>query len=333
MDGTKTGIRFSSLLYRITRLEDLPTELILEIFDYTRIGDLSTAFWNLNIRFNRLLRSLRSLSLRLTKSESYEASLFAQQINRLVIVTREQINLHPFVNLRSLIVNWGNETLLRDIHAETFPNLIYLSLTVAFDSQSTRQIASDVFCNRFTSLCYADLGQIALPTPFSWSQSSSLRSILIVSLNINIIPLILQSCPRLTHFKVRITGENDVDLSTIPSILHHPLKQFIFIQSQTSTFVFNLIHIFYLIPNLQQLDLRLCTRSFIDLIEFLADNLIDLNRFDCHIIEHPNKDNLLDINLLRNLHRCYSSIQCTLREDLFCLYATKQMKMKKEISS
>jgi hypothetical protein len=305
-----------------TRLEDLSNELIIEIFDYTKISDLSVAFWNLNKRFNQLIRSLRYLSLNLTKNED---CLFAQQIVRLVIVTLDQIHLNSFINLRTLIINWGTEYHLKQIRSDILPNLIYLSLSVSFDFQSTKSLALEIFSNRFTSLRYADLGKISMPIVSSWSQSPSIRSILIVSININIIPLILCSCPQLTHFQVRICGENDLDLSSLPIIFNHPLKQFIFIQSQTSTFVFNLTNIFYFIPNLKRIDLRLCTRSFIDLIQFISDHFIYLNRFDCHIIEYPYKDANLDINLLRNIHRCYSSIQCTLREDSFCLYTTNKL--------
>ncbi|CAF4373686.1 unnamed protein product, partial [Rotaria sp. Silwood2] len=168
------------------------------------------------------------------------------------------------------------------------------------------------------------LGIIDIPSNFSWSQSPSLRSIRIFSPNINIIPLILQSCIQLTHFEVRITSEHPLDISSLPIIFNHPLKQFIFLQSQNSTFVYDIANIIYLIPNIKRIDLRLCTRSFIDLIKLISKYLNDLKNFHCHIIEYPNKDENIDINILRNIHPCYSGIQCTLREDCFCLYTSKK---------
>jgi hypothetical protein len=306
-----------------TLFEDLPNELIIEIFDYTKISDLSNGFWNLNQRFNQLVRSLRYLSLNLTKNQTYESYFFAQQIIRLVIVTLDQIDFIRFSNLRTLIINWGNEYHLKEIRSEILPNLIYLSLPISFDYQLKHQLTSEIFSNRFTSLRYVDLGKISMPIVISnWSQSPSIRSIRIISLNINIIPLILHSCSQLIHFEVRICGENNFDLLSLPIIFNHPLKQFSFIQPQISKFVFNLNNIFYLIPNLKRINLQLCTRSFSDLIEFLSNNFINLNHFDCHIIEYPNKDVNIDINHLRTIHRCYSSIQCTYREDCFCLYTT-----------
>jgi len=310
-----------------TLLEDLPNELIIEIFNYTKIRDLLFTFWNLNIRFNQLIHSLKYLSLVLTKNETYENILFPQQIVRIVIVTLDNINLSSFINLRTLILNLANENHLKQIQSDILPNLIYLSLSISFDFQSKEQLTSEIFSNRFSSLRYADLGKIAMPNFLSWSESPSLRSILIVSLNINIIPLILQSCPQLTHFRVQIIDEHALDLSSLPIISNHQLKKIIFIQSPTSKFVFDILNILYLIPNVKQIDLRLCTRSFIDLIKLISKNFIYLNRFDCHIIEYPNKDENININIIRNIHSCYSCIQCTLREDNFCLYTTNRLKI------
>ncbi|CAF3919871.1 unnamed protein product [Rotaria magnacalcarata] len=290
-------------------LENLPNELIIEIFGYSKIRDLSFGLWNLNKRFNALIRSLKYLSLILTKDCTSEELLFSEQIIRMVIVTLESINLNPFINLRSLVLNLATENHLKQIQSIVLPNLVYLSLPLSFDSRSTKQLASEVFSNRFSSLRFADLGVIDMPSNLSWSQSPSLRSIRIFSPNINIIPLILQSCTQLTHFQVRITGEHPLDIPSLPIISNHPLKQFIFLQAQHSTIAFNIANIIYLIPNVKQLDLRLCTISFIDLIKLISKYLIKLNRFDCHIIEFPNKDETIDINVLRKIHPCYSGIQ------------------------
>ncbi|CAF1008448.1 unnamed protein product [Rotaria sp. Silwood1] len=308
----------------LTLLEDLPNELIMEIFGYTKICDLSCGFWNLNQRFNQLIRSLRYLSLILTKNQTYENMLLYEQITRIVIVTLENINLYSFINLRSLILNLATENHLKQIQSNILPNLVYLALPLSFDKKSTIQLASEVFSNRFTSLRFADLGIIDMPSNLTWSQSPSLRSIRIFSPNINIIPLILQSCTQLIHFQVRITDENPLDVSSLPVILNHPLKKLIFLQSQNSTYVYDITNIIYLIPNIKCIDLRLCTRSFIDLIKLISIYLIDLKNFDCHIIEFPNKDENIDINIIRNIHPCYSGIQCTLREDCFCLYTSKK---------
>lgn len=308
--------------------EDLPNEILFEIFEYTQLIDLAQGFWDLNQRLNRLIRSLQFLSLRLTQSRTYESIFFAQQIIRLVIVTLDRITLQIFPNLRTLIINWGQDDHLKEIRSEFLPNLVYLSLPLTFNPSSTVALTTEVFSNRFTQLRYVDLGRICLPLHSSWSQSPSLRSIKLVCLNINIIPRILRACLQLTHLQARIHGEHELDLSSLPILINHPLKHFIFHQPTTSTFVFDLTQIFSLTPNIQRLDLRLCTRSFVDLLGFLAEHLLELVRFTCHIIEYPNKEKHLEIDFLRNLHRSYHFIQCTLREDCFCLYTTTKQRMK-----
>lgn len=310
----------------LTLYEDLPNELIIEIFTYTSTHDIGKGFWNLNQRFNQLIKSLQYLSLVINKYPINEWFLFHKQIIRLVIVTLNNISYESCRNLRTLKLNLANENHLKQIQSKNFPNLIYLSITISFDYSLTKQITSDVFSNQFQSLRYADLGKIDMSTLSSWSQTPSLRSITILSPNINIIPSILQSCPQLIYFKVGINDELDLDLLSLTNLSNHPLKQFIFIQPSNSKFTFNITKLFYLIPNLKSIDLRLCTRSFIDLIEFLSKFMIYLKKFSCSIIEYPNKHENIDIKFLRNIHQCYSSIQHTLREDSFCLYTTKTIK-------
>lgn len=305
----------------ITLLEDLPNEILLGIFDYTRLIDLYRIFWNLNQRFNRLIRSLKCLSLRLTQSETDEGIFFAQQIARLVIVTLAPISLQPFPNLRSLIINWANENHLKAIRPESLPHLTYLSLPMSFSPSSTIVLASHVFTNGFPALRYADLGKVSFPVYSTWTSSPSLRSIKILCTNINILPLILHICPQLTHLQVRTQGEDELDLNSLSLIINHPLTQLIFIQSFNTTYVFDITKILSCLPRIKQLDLRLNTRSLIDLLQFIAGNLPDLTHFNCHIIEYPNQVE----HVWGNIHPCFRSIQRTVREDSFCLY-TKQQK-------
>ncbi|CAF4549473.1 unnamed protein product, partial [Rotaria sp. Silwood2] len=135
-----------------TLLENLPNELIIEIFGYTKICDISFGFWNLNTRFNQLIRSLKYISLILTRNQTYEKILLSEQITRIVIVTLDNIYLKPFINLRSLKLNLATENHLKQIQSNILPNLVYLSLPLSFDSRSIKQLASEVFSNRFIYL-------------------------------------------------------------------------------------------------------------------------------------------------------------------------------------
>ena len=304
----------------ITLLEHLPNEILLGIFDYTRLIDLYQFFSNLNQRFNRLIRSLQFLSLRLTQSETNEGIFFAQQIARLVIVTLAPISLQPFRNLRSLIINLGSEDHLKEIRPEFLPHLTYLSLSMSFSPSSTVILAYRVFTNRFLALRYADLGKVSLRLHSTWTQSPSLRSIKIVCTNINILPLILHICPQLTHLQLRTQGEDELDLNSLSLIINHPLTQLIFIQSSHTTYIVGITKILSCLSRVKQLELRLCTRSAIHLLKFIAKNLPDLIHFNCHIIEYPNEIE----HGWENLHPCFRSIRRTVCEDSLCLYSNQQ---------
>lgn len=303
----------------ITLLEDLPNEILLGIFDYTRLIDLYRAFTHLNQRFNRLIQSLQCLSLRLTQSETDEGTFFAQQIARLVIVTLHPISLQSFPNLRILIINWGNENHLQEIRPEWFPHLIFLSLPLSFNPTATITLASDIFNDRFPALRYADLGKISLPLHSTWTLSSSLRSIKILCTNVNILPLILHVCPQLTHIQVRIQGEDELNLNFLSLMINHPLTHFIFNQSLNTTHVIDITQILSCLPHIKYLDLLVYTRSLIDLLEFIAKNLPDLIHFNCHIIEYSNQSE----EIWRDIHPCFRTIQRTVREDSFCLYTNQ----------
>ncbi|CAF3849172.1 unnamed protein product [Adineta steineri] len=308
----------------ITSLEDLSNEVFLEIFDYVKIHDLAYGFWNLNKRLNQLIRSLKNLSLIIKKENTYESIVFSQQIIRIVIVTLANIELNPFSNLRSLTLNMANENHLKQIRSDILPNLVYLSIPISFDFQLTKQLASEIFSNCFTSLRYTDLRIVNMPDFLSWSQCSSLRSIHLFSPNINIIPLILQTCTQLTYFGIRITNEHRLKIFSLPNISNHPLKEFIFIQPRNSTFIFDIESIFPLMPNLKRLDLQLYTTSFIDLIELISKSFRNLVCFNCYIMEYRNKDEIIDIYKIRNIHSSYFNIKYILREHDSCLYTTHQ---------
>ena len=164
---------------------------------------------------------------------------------------------------------------------------------------------------------------IDMPDSFVWSTSTSLRSLHLSLTNVNLIARLLHFCPRLTHLQVRLLeGEYRLDLSSMPNIAHHPLKQFHLFQPYDSLAVHQIEYLFLLMPHLQHLHLLLRTPSFIHLIKSLRKHLKDLRRFQCHIIEHPIPNVSVDMERIRSLHPCYRSIHRTLREDGCVLYST-----------
>lgn len=309
-----------------TRLEDLPNELFLEIFSYVKFTDLAGGLWNLNQRVNCLIRALKYISLVITKGSQLTGDLpfLSDQIARLVIVLWDQVLcLNRFDHVRSLIFNLADDSHLRQVRAEHFPRLEYLSIPTAFSQEALDHIAGDIFSNRYAMLRHAELAMIDMPDSFVWSTSTSLHSLHLSLTNMNLIARLLHFCPRLTHLQVRLLeGQHRLDLPPMPAIVPNPLKQFHLFQPYDSLAVHRIEDLFLLMPHLQRLDLRIRTSSFIHLIKGLRKHLKDLRRFQCHIIEHPVPHVSVDMERIRNRHPCYGSIHRTLREDGCVLYST-----------
>lgn len=301
----------------ISCFEQLPNELIINIFDYMKIADLVEIFSNLNSRFKQLFQSYKNINLILYRNQTYDKQISSEQIIRLVIVTLDHIDLTKFSQIRSLKLNLANENHLQQIQADRFPHLTYLSISPTFSSQSTQVIVQQIFSNKFSHLRYADLGQI--DTPLSYSQVPSLRSLVLITQNINFISLILQICLQLTHLQIKITG-NDQYNEIHSNLVNHPLKQLIFLQARQSTCIWNMKSICLLMPNLKSIHFSLCTRTFLNLAEDLVKSYPFLRKFSCQILEYPNENS--SIEQIRKLHACFSSIQCTQRQDQFCFYST-----------
>ncbi|CAF5225755.1 unnamed protein product, partial [Rotaria magnacalcarata] len=109
------------------KFENLPNEILFDLFEYINIRDLYNGFWGLNERINYIIGHLRNLSFNLERYEAGLISLFAKQINRLIVNTWQDIDLNQFPRLKSLILHQITGNQLRQIRSEYMPNLVYLS--------------------------------------------------------------------------------------------------------------------------------------------------------------------------------------------------------------
>lgn len=312
----------------ITRLEHLPNELLLQILTYSHVRDLSRAFWNLNSRFNQLIRSLTSLSLVLNGRKSIEGDIshLLPQIVRLVIVTVEQIPLNSFSNLRSLIVNLAVPSYLKEIQAKNFPRLEFLSIPIQYPPIDSNPIASTVFSNEFLHLRYAEFGMISDPQSFFWSISVSLRSLRLILSEMNYLPRILLHCPSLSHLFIRMKSIDarrmSLDQNLFPSNFLHPLKSFQFISLDSDLLTDDLSLFLIFVPNLHTLDLRSSLHSCLPFFQFICKIFPNLRLFHCHLIEDRTNELAIELDRLRSLHPCFISIQRTYRDDNTNLYST-----------
>ncbi|CAF1068694.1 unnamed protein product [Rotaria sp. Silwood1] len=140
-----------------SQLEILPNEILIHIFQYFDARDLFQTFYNLNFRFNRLLQSLKYLSLTMLKynsNEIHDYNIFAPYIYTLVIDYAVDIDLNQFVNLHRLILLSPTSNQLKQI---VFNNLSYLEhLSVGYEhflfSYYIPDLCKKIFSNDFPCL-------------------------------------------------------------------------------------------------------------------------------------------------------------------------------------
>ncbi|CAF0933590.1 unnamed protein product [Rotaria sordida] len=116
-------------------------------------------FWNINSRLNHLIVSVNSLQFIIDEEENKELiTTLAPHIGLLQVNTWDEIDLREFCNLYSLILARPSSIQLKQIRADTMPNLIYLLLYSNVIFFSPKQLIYDVFSNRFSHLRSARLG-------------------------------------------------------------------------------------------------------------------------------------------------------------------------------
>ena len=112
-----------------TRLEDLPNELFLHLFNYLDIRTLFHSFWGLNRRLNDIIHSINDLSLILEKDERILMEVFSRQIIRLKLNTSQAIDLNGLENLQVLELPQASNSQIEQVRSDRMPNLMQLSVS------------------------------------------------------------------------------------------------------------------------------------------------------------------------------------------------------------
>ncbi|CAF2053725.1 unnamed protein product [Rotaria magnacalcarata] len=308
------------------KFENLPNEILFDLFEYIDIRDLYNGFWGLNERINYIIGHLRNLSLNLERYEVGLISLFAKQINRLIVNTWQDIDLSQFPRLKSLILHQITGNQLRQIRSEYMPNLVYLSTSSIPEFSLMPQLAQRIFSNAMPTIRYVDLGHVHVPHLHMWSQSPTLRSLSVHTINPTIVPFILISSPNLVHLRVEFLFNTIPIFDSAPSLRNHPLKHFI-LSDPYHKLSFN--HIYTLlafIPNVDRIELNfLCKIPLIRFLHSLLKRLQYLNRFDCNIDDASN-DKITDIQTIQQVHSCFYRIQCSTNDFHFRTFTTESKK-------
>ncbi|CAF0739272.1 unnamed protein product [Rotaria sordida] len=216
--------------HNLNRLENLPNEILAEIFEYISTENLFRSFYNLNYRLNKLIQSLNNhyLSLKTTDcNQIYHYNFIAPYINILFIEGRAQLNLKSFTNIRRLILIQSNDEFLEQLERIRLP---YLEHLVIYLGNRRGNDCMPYFWNRIFSydlpyLKICCMYNISLTWIYSsWRQMLSLRILKIGDIDILVYGSILSSCPNLCFFKfTRLISNN----RPINIIQHMNLKKLV----------------------------------------------------------------------------------------------------------
>jgi hypothetical protein len=306
-----------------TRFEQLPNELLLNIFIYFDIRNLFHSFWGVNDRFNNLLHAVNNLSFIMEKNESLLIEIFARQINRLKIMTPQPIDFSQFSNLHTLELTRACVIQMEQIRSDIMPNLVNLSISTPFYISLPLELIKEIFSNDFRLLHQANLNRLD-HFPTSWQfQSLSLHSLHITCADAKVISQVLTACPNLFSFHVTFFGQNRHILPPSSSSYNHLLEEFS-LYDPYHKLTFDTIQILFLyVPNVKYLFLHfLCQEPFIHLIDSILNRLEQLNRFECDILESPN-DQMGEITLLQQMDQCFQRLYCIEKDNGYRWFLTE----------
>ncbi|CAF2572557.1 unnamed protein product [Rotaria sp. Silwood2] len=204
-----------------SRLEMLPNETFIEIFQYLDIENLFRAFDNLNFRFNTILRNLNNLVCYLWDNNYTKMNSFISYIDTLIINCRININFNYFTNIRYLKLTWLTDQILEQLNTSTLRCLEHLFVKQL--SCNCADILYDkIFSNTFPCLKSFYVCQNSSIIAKEWFVCLPV----LCNLQIGIIDLfvyvaILSKCPNLNIFKFLLKSR-DISVCGKP---HVNLKQ------------------------------------------------------------------------------------------------------------
>lgn len=237
-------------------LEALPNEILCQICEYFDARDLYGTFFDLNLRFNRLLRSLPHLSLRfhsIYDDRIPDASLiFASQLYSLIIHAEQPISFVPFSGIRRLTIWYPTDEQLMQIDGRSFPHLEYLSISYTVAKSSICNLYEKIFSNNFPRLqsCFL-YGRETPRNSSNWSESPRLQHVHVTSNY----PSILMACPHLTSLNLSMPKFHRYPIAASP---HLHLKRLRLILTSITWFDDDqhLEILFRAVPNIERFSLH-----------------------------------------------------------------------------
>jgi hypothetical protein len=113
-------------------IEQFPTEIFQQIFEFISLQDIAGAFFGLNSHLDTIVRSVSRTS-HVIRCDNIDAinllHSFHLQIAQLIVVNAEKVDFTSLMNLRLLTLKYGTPMQLDSIRPLYFPMLEILNVT------------------------------------------------------------------------------------------------------------------------------------------------------------------------------------------------------------
>ncbi|CAF0739288.1 unnamed protein product [Rotaria sordida] len=118
----------------LSRLEQLPNEILIDLFQYFDARDLFQSFSNLNYRLNKLIKSFHHLNLFFHMEFFLDNQIdnndyFPFYVYTLIVGRAININLNRFLNIRYLKLECPLKRVLAQLNSNILPYLKHLSIS------------------------------------------------------------------------------------------------------------------------------------------------------------------------------------------------------------
>jgi hypothetical protein len=209
--------------------EDLPNELLTDIFKNLDARNLFRTFHNLNNRLNQLIQSFQYLQLifHINQANLFKSNdeIFSYYVHTLIINPWINVNLIQFPNVHCLQLDNPLPEVLAQLKPEIMPYLEHLSIRYKFNMYEMDLLRDKIFSNRFLHLKSCELlEEKTLMTKPNCIQSPSIKILKTELIDFNIYQTILSACPNLYFLKFSIYPLNGMPTNIF---CHENLKRMI----------------------------------------------------------------------------------------------------------
>jgi hypothetical protein len=221
-----------------SQLEDLPNELLTDIFKNLDARQLFRAFFNLNNRLNQLIQSFQYLQLvfhmNLSNVLKSNDEIFSYYVHTLIVDPWINFNLKSFPNISHLQLNNPIPQVLEQLKPDVIPDLEHLSISYVYNMYEMDILRERIFSNRFLHLKSCELfEEKTLMTIPICTQSPAINILKTEFIDSITYKKILSACPNLYFLQFGMDSSNGISTN---NQVHLNLKRMIIQFWQTDWF-------------------------------------------------------------------------------------------------